>query len=427
MKTATKRRYQQDGVDGLTYPPIKRMKYDGSEELSKGFSVGFKAPAAIKPIFDPESRIAGTCRSTFGYPSVGTVTNLKTGVVSSSPIISPQLPIISPIIKDLGSKLKRHYEPENDDDLLASPAKKSKSGFKVHSKASPLDFTAPKYKLAATPIKSRRNSVARVPRTRKSVGGRASDGNKTTPAGRVPKKGTTSSGSIRPNRPSLSTQVNARGASGAYTSIRATRPTIVSNSTLEIPVAPGESNSKMLLSFFGIHEDTKVQEKDILLEHSTRILDISDDGSEVDVGKENVAPVGHVVSYEPRKMMTGEARTILGELAPEHYYGKGCDLTTFFYVQEDREEELQAITAFNGAHSLSKPKKATEAEEGCKKLLEQLVAKKLIPTASLEPYVGPAIKKSRSNFFVTEDTLDDTEIVQDDWDFAASTSNQILY
>ncbi|KAK2763153.1 hypothetical protein FQN54_009789 [Arachnomyces sp. PD_36] len=102
---------------------------------------------------------------------------------------------------------------------------------------------------------------------------------------------------------------------------------------------------------FEIHVDTEQQEMANLMEHSTCVLDISDDEGKAQNagegrGKENIPPqegaVGGampstVVASSRKDMMTDETRTPLGELNPSDFCPEGVDATSCIVYEEDEK------------------------------------------------------------------------------------------
>ena len=99
---------------------------------------------------------------------------------------------------------------------------------------------------------------------------------------------------------------------------------------------------------FQIYEDTPEEELGNIMEHSTGILDISDDeetsAKKNDKGKENIPPLETVsmVSTMPgpatrKNMMVDEARSPLGDLNASEFYGVGVDSASVFIVPADDE------------------------------------------------------------------------------------------
>ncbi|KAF4555095.1 Hypothetical protein D9617_3g021650 [Elsinoe fawcettii] len=114
--------------------------------------------------------------------------------------------------------------------------------------------------------------------------------------------------------------------------------------------------------FFAIHEDTPDQEAENLMEHSTKVLDLSSDDESVkreDRGKENVAPVGTVVRREGRrrrrvkdvvvKVDEGE-RSPLSEVEREDFFPEGVKgdevvVVGIEGVVEEKKEVVEAVPA----------------------------------------------------------------------------------
>jgi hypothetical protein len=103
---------------------------------------------------------------------------------------------------------------------------------------------------------------------------------------------------------------------------------------------------------FDIHVDTEQEEMTNLMQHSTTVLDISDDEGKTDIytrGKENIPP--HELGIElphsspsataiptPRKAdMMDEPRAPLGELRAADYYAEDCNAFSYVVVYDDEE------------------------------------------------------------------------------------------
>ena len=108
---------------------------------------------------------------------------------------------------------------------------------------------------------------------------------------------------------------------------------------------------------FQIYEDTPEEELGNIMEHSTGILDISDDeetsAKKNDRGKENIPPLEtlNVVSTIPtpatrKNMMVDEARSPLGDLNASEFYGVGVDSASVFIVPVD-DESAEVQTTIN--------------------------------------------------------------------------------
>ncbi|KAL8909777.1 MAG: hypothetical protein Q9171_004923 [Xanthocarpia ochracea] len=95
--------------------------------------------------------------------------------------------------------------------------------------------------------------------------------------------------------------------------------------------------------YFHIHEDTRYEESDILMQHRTNTLDISDDEGRGkyhdDDDKENVPPSGVPASavrrVARRDMMTEEVRSPLGNLEASMYYAAGCDASSVINAPQE--------------------------------------------------------------------------------------------
>ncbi|KAG8628021.1 hypothetical protein KVT40_003894 [Elsinoe batatas] len=119
--------------------------------------------------------------------------------------------------------------------------------------------------------------------------------------------------------------------------------------------------------FFAIHEDTPDQEAENLMEHSTKVLDLSSDeegAKRADRGKENVAPAGaQVVRREGKRMRRrrvkvdvmeeqGGERSPLSEVEREDFFPEGVRgdevvVVGLEGVVEEKKEEVvvQAVQA----------------------------------------------------------------------------------
>ena len=126
--------------------------------------------------------------------------------------------------------------------------------------------------------------------------------------------------------------------------------------------------------FFDIHDDTPEQEAANLMEHSASVLDISSDddlstkNANEDRGKENVPPPDWLASQHSRAQLSSfdildageeteieepvkrprlrkfvqdamdEDRKPLGDLAPQEFYGEGCDASSYVTVDAGIEK-----------------------------------------------------------------------------------------
>ncbi|KAJ5958105.1 uncharacterized protein N7479_005255 [Penicillium vulpinum] len=104
---------------------------------------------------------------------------------------------------------------------------------------------------------------------------------------------------------------------------------------------------------FDIHVDTEQEEMTNLMQHSTTVLDISDDEGKSNPcprGKENIPPhelgidlprVRHSTTTVPaaarKSPMMDEPRAPLGELNAAEYYPEGCNAFSYTIVYDDEE------------------------------------------------------------------------------------------
>ncbi|KAL4805096.1 hypothetical protein BDV18DRAFT_25046 [Aspergillus unguis] len=140
-----------------------------------------------------------------------------------------------------------------------------------------------------------------------------------------------------------------------------------SKSKSELAPAPP---AKMPASWsFDIHVDSEQEEMTNLMQHSTCVLDISDDESKVEEkfdhrGKENIPPADLGLSLPSSRQqesaaaaarkseMLDEPRSPLGELNAADYYGEDCHAFSYAVVYEDDEE---APVEKKAAHTFVRP------------------------------------------------------------------------
>ncbi|KAL1870629.1 hypothetical protein Plec18167_007393 [Paecilomyces lecythidis] len=127
--------------------------------------------------------------------------------------------------------------------------------------------------------------------------------------------------------------------------------------------------------FFDIHVDSEQDEMTNLMEHSTCVLDISDDegkGKTDARGKENIPPheLGiqlasstNVSAATARKNMTScEPRSPLGELDATDYYADGCHSLSYAVIyDEEAQSAPEKITTVPQKLSPTKSEQATIA------------------------------------------------------------------
>jgi len=150
--------------------------------------------------------------------------------------------------------------------------------------------------------------------------------------------------------------------------LKGTIPSYASRSSAAT-AKPAPSSSKSSLNepelkaswFFDIHEDTPEQEMTNLLQHGTRVLDISSDEESAQRArregredKENVPPVDDVSQTSARTqarlrtrgaddMVVEKERVALGEMKAADFYADGCDESSVIIVPADEEEERQEV------------------------------------------------------------------------------------
>jgi hypothetical protein len=149
--------------------------------------------------------------------------------------------------------------------------------------------------------------------------------------------------------------------------------------------------------FFDIHEDTSEQEAANLMEHSASVLDISSDDdlstkkANEDRGKENVPPPDWLASQQSRAQTSSfdildageeteieepvkrprlrkfvqdamdEDRKPLGDLAPQEFYGEGCDASSYVTVDAGIEKPSSLSKEFD--FSSESPEKDEKEEQ----------------------------------------------------------------
>ncbi|KAJ5089062.1 hypothetical protein N7532_007746 [Penicillium argentinense] len=126
--------------------------------------------------------------------------------------------------------------------------------------------------------------------------------------------------------------------------------------------------------FFDIHVDTEQEEMTNLMQHSTGVLDISDDEGKASVidgrGKENVPPAELGIDLPPSRASVSlaaataarkaskmeEDRAPLGELAASDYYSEDCNAFSYTVVYDDDDEN---VPSSNKATGLTPPIQST--------------------------------------------------------------------
>jgi hypothetical protein len=113
----------------------------------------------------------------------------------------------------------------------------------------------------------------------------------------------------------------------------------------------GSTRSKPAKWFFNIHADSEQEEMTNLVQHSTCVLDISDDEGKAKMdgrGKENIPPVEldvpslvqqTLAAVSQKNLLEEDPRAPLGELNAVDYYAPGCDADAFIAIYDDDEPE----------------------------------------------------------------------------------------
>lgn len=136
------------------------------------------------------------------------------------------------------------------------------------------------------------------------------------------------------------------------------------NSSKSTPTATTTSPSIPASWLFDIHVDTEEEEMTNLMQHSTGVLDISDEetkrgtSSTTGRGKENVSPSELGINLPSttsrqespaaaarKSVMMDESRAPLGELNAADYYGADCHAFSYVIVYDDDEEEEEGGNA----------------------------------------------------------------------------------
>ncbi|WEW56196.1 hypothetical protein PRK78_001633 [Emydomyces testavorans] len=157
---------------------------------------------------------------------------------------------------------------------------------------------------------------------------------------------------------------------------------------------PGGSKNHRKAWDFEIHVDTEQEEMANLMEHSTCVLDISDDEAKTkkdERGKENIPPPDfrpqvaalEVSESAPRAetvKMLDSPRSPLGELDPKDFVPEGEDLSTSTFVQvlEDEQVDASLEHSYTTAAVLDTPAYKTGPTLEQPQLLKQAIIYSLI-------------------------------------------------
>lgn len=118
--------------------------------------------------------------------------------------------------------------------------------------------------------------------------------------------------------------------------------------------------------FFDIHVDSEQEEMTNLMQHSTGVLDISDDEGKASItegrGKENVPPAELGIDLPSSRQATAlaaasaarkaskmeEDRAPLGELNASDYYPEDCNAFSYAVIHEDEDDNVPENKKTNG-------------------------------------------------------------------------------
>ncbi|KAL5355666.1 hypothetical protein BJX96DRAFT_170888 [Aspergillus floccosus] len=180
--------------------------------------------------------------------------------------------------------------------------------------------------------------------------------------------------SPQPSRPSPRRSTIAKPASGPASRRTVKRPfSIATALSGGKPKASATAKSTPASWAFDIHVDSEQEELTNLMQHSTCVLDISDDERKADEavvagrGKENIPPaeLGLALAAQPepapaprKEKMLDEPRAPLGELNASDYYPDGCHAFSYEVVYEDEgdEENAPVVEAKPSRHQRSRSK-----------------------------------------------------------------------
>ncbi|KAL4886010.1 hypothetical protein BJY04DRAFT_98201 [Aspergillus karnatakaensis] len=333
------------------------------------------SPAAVRQPFAPldASRMRSLLRTKMNFQ------NKQNGLTLTSkkqPLIDSDSENIDPTAYK-STKRKRAFDDEEDHAPVKSPMKplkSSKMAFSIleDSTATPLP--------PVTPTKT--STTKSTPK----------------PAGRSPQmkaaKPFARRATISKSRPESARKGVSRPFSIA---------TAFSNGKTKKQTQPS-SAPKMPASWsFDIYVDSEQEEMTNLMQHSTCVLDISDDEGKVEEksdsrGKENIPPAELGISLlrsrqqespaaaARKSEMLDEPRSPLGDLNAADYYGQDCHAFSYAVVYEDVEEfeEKKEKTAFAFARPTHPTRSKLSSVSSIASILEAASPKKVAVEASTE-------------------------------------------
>jgi hypothetical protein len=248
---------------------------------------------------------------------------------------------IDPNTLSLSGKRKRTLE--EDDDVTKSAAKPLKTS-RMALSVRDINFSP----RLATPSKLSLSTPKSAPVLK--------------PAGRSPPPKSISSSrrsTITKARPEPSKRGGVARPFSLATALSHGKAKAVTTTTTSTPAKPKGPTSW----FFDIHVDSEQEEMTNLMQHSTGVLDISDDESKTstadDRGKENVPPAELGIDLPRSREVTAlvaaaaarkaskmdEDRAPLGELNAADYYPEDCNAFSFAVVYDEEDEGENGVVS----------------------------------------------------------------------------------
>jgi hypothetical protein len=239
-------------------------------------------------------------------------------------------------------------DAENIDPATFKSSTKRKRGSDEDDEHEPVKGTTKPMKtsrITLTTVKS--NAAPRIPATPpKAPLSSPKSAPTPKPAGRSPKakpcKPFARRSTIAKSRPESANKKSVHRPFSLAAALASGKPTSKSNSKTPAPWS------------FDIYVDSEQEEMTNLMQHSTCVLDISDDESKVEPsgrGKENVPPAELGIDL-PRSrqqespaaaarksVMLDESRSPLGDLNAADYYGEDCHAFSYAVVYDDEETD----------------------------------------------------------------------------------------
>ncbi|KAL2821849.1 hypothetical protein BDW59DRAFT_108310 [Aspergillus cavernicola] len=247
---------------------------------------------------------------------------------------------IDPTICKLSSKRKRATEDDDDHVPVKSPTKPLRTSRMVLNVT---DSNSTSF-MPSTPTKAPQSTPKSAP---------------LKPAGRSPQ--------MKASKPFARRATIAKGRPDSASRKGISRPFSISAA-----LSNGKSKSELIIAkapsswSFDIYVDSEQEEMTNLMQHSTCVLDISDDEGKLEDksdyrGKENIPPA-ELGLFLPRSRqqvsptttarksdMVDEPRSPLGELNAADYYGEDCHAFSYAVIYDDEDTDVPE----KAAHKLS--------------------------------------------------------------------------